>query len=149
MRNIETFLSKQVHPYLLLVVRKVSEFYHNIDRRCWLVWSKWLIFITFLGQFQVSLIMSIWLTSTITPVSQCETGRALSTRLRGSGSTPSVQYLCFDNMFDCGSCLSSGNWHWYLLDIILGEHHSWLGQLGQVGGDVGHGGVVPAHIAPA
>ena len=26
-----------------------------------------------------------------------------------------------------------GNWHWYLLDIILGEHHSWLGQLGQVG----------------
>ena len=56
MRSIETFPSKQVYPYLLLVVRKVSDFYHNIDRRCWLVWSKWLIFITFLGQFMVSLV---------------------------------------------------------------------------------------------
>ena len=55
MRNIETFPSKQMYPYLSLVERKVAEFYHNIDRRCWLVWSKWLIFITFLGQFMVSL----------------------------------------------------------------------------------------------
>ena len=38
-----------------LVERKVAEFYHNIDRRHWLVWSKWLIFITFSGQLMVSL----------------------------------------------------------------------------------------------
>ena len=47
MRNIETFPSKQMYPYLSLVERKVAEFYHNINRRHWLVWSKWLIFITF------------------------------------------------------------------------------------------------------
>ena len=41
MRNIETFPSKQMYPYLSLVMvmvmvldeRKVAEFYHNIDRR--------------------------------------------------------------------------------------------------------------------
>ena len=55
MRNIETFPSKQMYPYLSLVERKVADFYHNIDRRRWLVWSKWLIFITFSGQFVVSL----------------------------------------------------------------------------------------------
>ena len=38
MRNIETFPSKQMYPYLSLVERKVAEFYHNIDRRRWLVW---------------------------------------------------------------------------------------------------------------
>ena len=35
MRNIETFPWKQMYPYLSLVER---EFYHNIDRRRWLVW---------------------------------------------------------------------------------------------------------------
>ena len=40
MRNIETFPSKQMYPYLSLVERKVAEFYHNIDRRSWLVWVK-------------------------------------------------------------------------------------------------------------
>ena len=54
-RNIETFPSKQMYPYLSLVERRVTDFYHNIDRRCWLVWSKWLVFNTFLGQFMVSL----------------------------------------------------------------------------------------------
>ena len=38
MRNIETFPSKQMCPYLSLDERKVAEFYHNIDRRRWLVW---------------------------------------------------------------------------------------------------------------
>ena len=33
MRNLETFLSKQMYPYLSLVERKIAEFYHNIDRR--------------------------------------------------------------------------------------------------------------------
>ena len=33
MRNIETFPSKQMYPYLSLDERKVAEFYHNIDRR--------------------------------------------------------------------------------------------------------------------
>ena len=37
-RNIERFPSKQMYPYLSLVERKVAEFYHNIDRRSWLVW---------------------------------------------------------------------------------------------------------------
>ena len=55
MRNIETFPSKQMYPYLSLVKRRVADFYHNIDRSRWLVWSKWLIFITFPGQLMVSL----------------------------------------------------------------------------------------------
>ena len=38
MRNIET--SKPMYPNLSLVERKVAEFYHNIDRRSWLVWVK-------------------------------------------------------------------------------------------------------------
>ena len=38
MRNIETFPSKQMYPYLSLVERKVAEFYLNIDRMRWLVW---------------------------------------------------------------------------------------------------------------
>ena len=33
MRNIETFPSNQMYLYLSLVERKVTEFYHNIDRR--------------------------------------------------------------------------------------------------------------------
>ena len=40
MRNIETFPSKQMYPYLSLVKRKVAEFYHNIDGRQYLVWLK-------------------------------------------------------------------------------------------------------------
>ena len=47
MRNIETFSSKQMYLYLSLVEKKVTEFYHNIDRRRYLVWLKWLIFIAF------------------------------------------------------------------------------------------------------
>ena len=39
-RNIERFPSKQMYPYLSLVERKVAEFYHDIDRRSWLVWVK-------------------------------------------------------------------------------------------------------------
>ena len=39
-RNIERFPSKQMYPYLSLVKRKVADFYHNIDRRSWLVWVK-------------------------------------------------------------------------------------------------------------
>ena len=39
-RNIERFPSKQMYPYLSLVGRKVAEFYHNIDRRSWLVWVR-------------------------------------------------------------------------------------------------------------
>ena len=56
MRIIETFPLKQMYPYLSLVERKVAEFYLNIDRMRWLVWLKWLIFITFSGQLMVSLI---------------------------------------------------------------------------------------------
>ena len=60
MWNIETVPSKQMYPYLSLVEIKVVEFYHNIDRSRWLVWSKWLIFITFSGQFMVSLCAVHW-----------------------------------------------------------------------------------------
>ena len=59
MRNIETFPSKQMYPYLSLVERKVAEFYLNIDTKRWLVWLKWLIFITFSGQLMVSLSSAI------------------------------------------------------------------------------------------
>ena len=55
MRNIETFPSKQMYPYLSLVEKKVADFYLNIDRMRWLVWLKWLIFITLSGQLMVSL----------------------------------------------------------------------------------------------
>ena len=41
MRNIETFPSQQMYLYHSLVERKVTEFYHNIDRRRYLVWFKW------------------------------------------------------------------------------------------------------------
>ena len=37
MRNVETFPSKQMYPYLSLDERKVAEFYHDIDRRFGLV----------------------------------------------------------------------------------------------------------------
>ena len=47
MRNIKTFPSKQMYLYLSLVERKEAEFYHNIDRRRYLVWVRWLIFIAF------------------------------------------------------------------------------------------------------
>ena len=55
MRTIETFPSQQMYIYLSLVEKKVTEFYHNIDRRCYLVWFKLLNFIVFPGQFKVSL----------------------------------------------------------------------------------------------
>ena len=41
------FPSKQMYLFLLLVERKEAEFYHNIDRRRYLVWLRWLIFIAF------------------------------------------------------------------------------------------------------
>ena len=40
-RNIDTFPSKQMYLYLSLVERKEAEyFYHNIERRRYLVWLK-------------------------------------------------------------------------------------------------------------
>ena len=54
-RNIETFPSKHMYLYLSLVERKVAEFYHNMDRRHYLVWLKWHIFITFSRKLLVSL----------------------------------------------------------------------------------------------
>ena len=55
MRNIEAFPSKQMYLYLSLVERNEAEIYHNIDRRRYLVWFKWLIFFTFSRQFLVFL----------------------------------------------------------------------------------------------
>ena len=40
---------------LLLVERKVAEFYHNMDRRGYLVWLKWIIFVTIWREVLVSL----------------------------------------------------------------------------------------------
>ena len=40
MRNIETFPSKHMYPYISLVERKVAEFFLYIDRMRWLVWIK-------------------------------------------------------------------------------------------------------------
>ena len=37
-RVIERIPSTQMYSYISLVERKVAEFYHNIDRRSWLVW---------------------------------------------------------------------------------------------------------------
>ena len=60
MRNIETFPSQQMYLHLSLVERKVTEFYHDIDRRRWLVWLKWLIFITFFRTIDGVLARSSW-----------------------------------------------------------------------------------------
>ena len=65
MRNIERFPSKQMYPYLSLVERKVAEFYHNIDRRRWLVWVK----ITYFHRF-FRTIHGV-LTQQFTPHSRC------------------------------------------------------------------------------
>ena len=56
MRNIKTFPSKQMYLYLSLVERKEAEFYHNIDRRRYLVWFKWLIFQTIAGILSTKII---------------------------------------------------------------------------------------------
>ena len=40
MNDIETFPSKQMYLYLSLVERREAEFYHNLDRRHYLVWLK-------------------------------------------------------------------------------------------------------------
>ena len=44
MRNIETFPSKQMYPYLSLVESKAAEFYLNIDRMRWLVLAEMIYF---------------------------------------------------------------------------------------------------------
>ena len=56
MRNIETFPSQHMYLNLSLVKRKVTEFYHNIDRRSYLVWLELLIFIVFSRQLMVFLL---------------------------------------------------------------------------------------------
>ena len=38
MRSIERFLANQMYLDLSLVERKVSEFYHNMHRRCDMIW---------------------------------------------------------------------------------------------------------------
>ena len=53
--NVETFPSKLMYLYLSLVERKVAAFYHDIDRRRYLVWLKLLVFIALSGQLMVSL----------------------------------------------------------------------------------------------
>ena len=46
---------KHMYLYLSLAESKVAEFYHNIDRRRYLVWLKWLIFIALSRHLMVSL----------------------------------------------------------------------------------------------
>ena len=47
-----------MYLYFSLVERKEAEFYHNIDRRRYLVRFKWLIFIAFPVQFMMSLLQA-------------------------------------------------------------------------------------------
>ena len=49
-----------MYLYLSLVERKVAEFYHNMERRCYLVWLKWIIFITLFRELLVSLGCVVW-----------------------------------------------------------------------------------------
>ena len=71
MRNIETLPSKQMYLYLsLLVETKVAEFFHNIERRCFLVWLKWLSFIA--GQLMVSLWNCVTLIWWVVPTCDCQ-----------------------------------------------------------------------------
>ena len=44
-----------MYLYISLVERKVAELYHNMDRRRYLVWLKWIIFITIWRELLVSL----------------------------------------------------------------------------------------------
>ena len=60
MRNIETFSSKQMYPYLSLDERKVAEFYHNIDRRGWLVCVKMTFFHRFFRTIPGVLVISVY-----------------------------------------------------------------------------------------
>ena len=51
---------KQMYLYLSLVEenwRKVAELYHDMERRCYLVWSKWIASITIWRELQVSLLL--------------------------------------------------------------------------------------------
>ena len=43
-----------MYLYLSLVERKEADFYHLIDRKCYLVWLKWIIFITIWRELIVS-----------------------------------------------------------------------------------------------
>ena len=55
MWNIERFPSEQMYLYLSLAERKVAEFYLNMDKRRYLVWLKWFIFISIWRELLVSL----------------------------------------------------------------------------------------------
>ena len=55
MSDIWTFSLHQMYVYLSSIERKVIEFYHNIDRRRYLVWLRWLIFSASSGQLMVFL----------------------------------------------------------------------------------------------
>ena len=55
-----------MYLYRSLVKRKVTEFYNNIDKRRYLVWLKWLIFIAISGQLMVSLVT--WKFSLLQPL---------------------------------------------------------------------------------
>ena len=51
---------KQMYLYLSLVEenwRKVAELYHDMERRCYLVWSKWIASITIWRELPVSLLL--------------------------------------------------------------------------------------------
>ena len=65
MRNIETFPSKQMYPYLSLVERKVAEFFHDIDRRSWLVWVKMTYFHCFFRTIHGVLVKILMISSNV------------------------------------------------------------------------------------
>ena len=55
MRDIETLPSRQIYLYLSLVERREWEFYHNLDKRGYLVWLECISFFTFWRELMVSL----------------------------------------------------------------------------------------------
>ena len=68
-----------MYLYLSLIKRKAAEFYHNIDRMRYLVWLKWLIFITFSKHLLVYLERkNIWFKKHMCQVCSClATGQTL------------------------------------------------------------------------
>ena len=132
MRNIETFPSKQMYPYLPLVERKVADFYLNIDRKRWLVWLKWLIFITFSGQLMVSLHLltkqSYWIKLNVNQRGRSHCGNS-NCRSWDPCCNPRLQYspgCCYFVVLMLLFLQYSPGWCYFVVNVVVITMHLML-----------------------
>ena len=127
MRNIETFPSKQMYLYLSLVEREVAEFYHNIDRRSWLVWVKMTYFHRFFRTIPGVLVNRYsWKLNLSTWWPACnELPRPLHLPIRSQLENSRINNFVFGSFFLM--CLTSNNasfwihspkWNWDTSDLF-------------------------------